>query len=217
MRVHLSKRLLKIVDGSHDWFDIGGRLRVVITDDVEKGLQELPAEVQRQFNFTTTPSQSVDYRSEPIVYTPDRFEFSFDIENLGRLARETLIHLAPLSAGIWEDTHGIKIAELWLGGRGELLDDRDTDKLKAATRQVRTLPVYGKSFVFGKILPALARDAGPAGVRHVGGIVLERVGPDDSVDYLVTDRPDQEEDGLVRRASRIIDSLTLTVMVSDYE
>ena len=141
-----------------------------ITAEIESRLKELPRNVMRIFNFFTTKEETIDYVSDPIVYMPDEFTFFFDLESLGRLAREVLIDMLPMEASIWE-SRDVPIAELWVGGQEEQLDKDERAILKKATREVWALPVRGKVFVLDEAsLGSHAQKLGaPDAINEAGG------------------------------------------------
>ena len=212
MRVYQTRPLLQIVEGTDDTLFVRGRLGQEITAEIESRLKELPREVVTQFNFDTSADETIDYASTPIVYMPDEFTFSIDVEHVGRLAREVLIQVLPMDASIWETKH-VPIAELWVGGRDELLTKDERARLKKAMREVWALPVHGKVFVLDEAsLRSHVHQVGtPDAIRAAEGIVHKQVSPD--CDYYVTDRQEAAEVALREGAKRIVDTLTLGVMV----
>ncbi|MDR7494085.1 MAG: hypothetical protein QN190_07930 [Armatimonadota bacterium] len=143
---------------------------------------------------------------------PDEFTFFLDVESLGRLAREVLIDMLPLYASTWE-TKDVPIAELWIGGRDELLTKDERAQLKKAMREVWALPVRGKVFVVDEAsLRSHAQRLGtPDAIRDAGGIVHKEVSPE--CDYFVTDRQEAGEAALRAGAKQVVNTLTLSVLV----
>ncbi len=212
MRVYQTRPLLRIVEGTDDSLDVRGRLGQEITAEIESRLKELPKEVVTQFNFDTSADETIDYASTPIVYMPDEFACHIDVEHLGRLAREVLIRMLPKDAASWQAEH-VPIAELWVGGQDELLTKDERTRLKKAMREVWALPVRSKVFVLDEAsLRSHAQLLGtPDAIRGAGGIVHKEVPPE--CDYFVTDRQEAAEAALRAGAKRIVDTLTLGVMV----
>lgn len=213
MRVYYTRSLLGVVAGTEDTLYLSGRLAVEITPEIEQALQELPKDIQTEFNTFATPAgQTIDYYSEPIVYMPDEFAFHMDIESLDRLAREMLIRMMPLYGDGWQTKHE-PIAELWIGGHGEVLTKDERAKLKEAMCEVWALPVHGKVFALDEssIADPLQRGAAPDAIREAGGIVHEKVSP--ACDYYVTDRSEAAESARAAGAKQIIDTLVLKLMV----
>jgi hypothetical protein len=212
MRVYYTRPLLRVIEGSEESLHVRGRLEEEITSEIEAQLKELPKEVARQFNFDSTADETIDYASDPIVYMPDEFTFFLDIESLGRLAREMLIWVLPLSVSAWE-SGCVPIAQLWVGGRDELLRRDEQTSLKTATRAVWTLPVRGKVFVFdhASLRSPLRQTGLRDAIGNAGGIVEPTVSP--GCDYYVSDRKEAADAALQQGAKRVLDTLTLVVMV----
>lgn len=89
--MYFTRPLLRVVEGSDDDLWVKGHLDVKITPAVEGWINEFPKKVIVMFNYFSTRNEQLDYASESIVYMPDEFGFHFDVEHLGRLAREFLI------------------------------------------------------------------------------------------------------------------------------
>jgi hypothetical protein len=213
MRVYYTRALLGVVAGTEDSLYLSGRLAVEITPEIEQVLQALPKDTQTEFNtFATAAGQTIDYHSEPIVYMPDEFVFHMDIESLDRLAREMLIRMMPLYVRGWQTKYE-SIAELWIGGPGEVLTKDERAKLKEATRKVWALPVQGKVFVLdeGSIADPLQRAGTPDAIREAGGILHEMASP--ACDYFVTDRMEVAEAAREAGAKQTISTLVLTLMI----
>lgn len=217
MRVYYTRPLLRIVEGTDDTLFVRGRLGREITAGIESRLKEFPREVVTQFNtFATTESETLDYASDPIVYMPDEFVFNIDVEHLGPLAREMLIRMLPLYAATGEPPDA-PIAELWIGGDGEVLSKDDRALLRKAMREAWSLPVRGKVFVVDEasLRNPFSRAGTRDAIREAGGIVHERVSP--GCDYYVTDRPDAREAALREGAKQVVDTLTLAVMIGSQD
>jgi NAD-dependent DNA ligase len=211
MRIHYTKACARVVEGNEDSLSVSGRLSQSVTPEIDQQLKELPREVMRMFNLANAPEgQTIDYASDPIVYMPDKFSFVVDVESLGRLARESLLQMIPLDAATWE-TKYVPIADLYVGGEGELLDQRDQDDLKRAIREAQSKPVRGKVFVFSGSLPAQERRLAEHATRTAGGLVDAEV--TDSCDYYVTDRENEIAAAQRAGARSAIDSLTHKVML----
>lgn len=212
MRVYYTRSLLRVVEGTEDWLYVHGRLAAEITSEIEQNLKNFPKDIQAQFTFDASERQIVDYSSEPIVYMPDEFAFHLDIEHLDRLARETLIRMIPLDAALWQSRYSSPIAELWIGGRDEVLTKEERDRLKEVTLEVWALPVRGKVFVLDEhsLRTPLQRAAVPEAIREAGGIVHEQVSA--ACDYYVTDRPEAAEAALQAGAKRVIDTIIQMLM-----
>jgi hypothetical protein len=212
MRVFHSRTLLAVVEGAEDYLHIAGRLAQEISGDVEAGLKELPREITRRFNTSeATPQQTIDYASDPIIYMPDEFKFHLDVESLDRLARELLIWILPLDIAVWE-AKCKPVAELWIGGDGEVLTREEREILNKGMKEVWTLPVRGKVFVLGNDINERWRRAGIAdSVRRAGGVVQNDVTP--LCDYFVTNDSKLAESARKAGAKRVIDTIVQQVLL----
>ncbi len=211
MRVFHARALLQVVEGREDYLNVTGRLAEEISSQIEVELSELPKEITRRFNvFTATPEQTIDYSSAPIIYMPDEFKFHLDVESLDRLARELLIRVLPLDMAVWE-ARCKPIAELWIGGDGEVLTRDERDLLTRATKEVWVLPVRGKVFVLGEdIKEVWLRAATADSIQHAGGVMQNEVSP--SCDYFVTNDPEQAESARKAGAKQVIDTIIQQVL-----
>jgi hypothetical protein len=66
------------MEGRDDTLVVTGRLVVEITTAIEARIGELPEYVTNQFNYFSTPDETVDWSSRPIIYMPDEFNFALD-------------------------------------------------------------------------------------------------------------------------------------------
>jgi hypothetical protein len=211
MRVHLSKSLLRVLDGTMDTLNVYGHVEGEVTPEVEVGLQKIPQQITTSFNYFAPVQEGIDYVSPPMIYMPDEFALFISVEHLGRLAREVLIDTLPLKALAWE----VHVAQLWIGGQGEVLSKDERGSLKRAMREVWALPVQRKVFVLDDTsLRDLARQLGTRdAIREAGGVVHEQISP--ACDYYVTDRPEAAELAREQGATQVIDTLTAAVMLGD--
>lgn len=214
MRVYYTRPLLRIVEGLDDTLAVKCRMGIEITPTLEAWIGEFPRNVAVEFSYNTIPDETIDYASEPLIYMPDEFSFHLDIGNLGRLARELLVSVLPLDASVWQSKHDVRIAELWLGGQSDVLTRDERAQLEQAMRQVRSMPTQRKIFVIdmASLSDHAARLGTPDAIREVGGVVHEEVSS--ACDYYITNRPEAAEAARKAGVKQVIDTLTLSVMVS---
>ena len=170
------------------------------------------------FNYFSTLNEQLDYASAPIVYMPDEFDFYFDVEHLGRLAREFLIAHLPMEAQIWQTGPSMPagrspLTDLWLGGQDELLTKSERTRLQEAMREAWALPIRGKIFVLDdeSLNGPAQRTGARSALREAGGILHPEVSP--VCDYYVTDRRDIAAAAQRAGAKQVINRLTLLVMI----
>jgi hypothetical protein len=211
MRVVYTDQLLRIVGGLEDTLVLIGRLGDGVRSDTDHELKDLPQIITTTFNaHAAIPRQTIDYSSDVVIHMPDEFEFRIDVENLGRLARETLVRMIPYAAELWGERYQ-PIAELLMGGRNKALGRDEREELRRATLEVWSMPVKGKVFVLGQdISNPSDRIAATAAIRDAGGIVTDQVFP--TCDYFVTDRPDLGRAAKAAGAKLVIDTLIERVM-----
>lgn len=210
MRVHFAKALIQVVTADAPMLSIRARVADEIQPRVETGIKHMPVDIQRQYNSDMAlRSQTIDWVSEPIIYMPDEFAFDLDVESLGRLSREYLLELIPLYVRNWQIEY-IEVADLWLGGKGEILDRDARSILSAETLKIRKMPVQGKSFVLGRDIEQTKRWSFEAAIKEAGGITREEL---NSADYFVTDDPKFALEAERGSVARIIDPLALVVIL----
>lgn len=211
MRVYLTGSLLRVIESLDNTLDIGGRLTLHGSVDIESRLKDFASTIMGQFNFFANEGETIDYVSRPIAYMPDEFTMSLDVERLGRLARELLIAMVPLYVGTWE-TREISVSELWLGGKDLLLSNDERAQLRKTMREVWAMPIRGKTFVLDRgSFRSHARWVGTLdAIREAKGIIQEHQSGE--CDYYVTDH-DEAVQGSRGSAKHVVDTLTLSVML----
>lgn len=207
MRVFLSRNLLRVVDGQEDTIKVAGRLGAEITSGIDESLAELPAQVLRAYDLELAPGRSVDYVSKPVVQMPDEFDYFVDVESLDRLERETVIRMVPQGTRVWQAKH-VPVRDLWVGGRGEVLDRKQREVLLQVTNELWKLPLDGRRFLFGEDIRGMRRRAFTGAILQAGGTVVRS--PESNLDYFVTDTSDVVNGS---SSARVLSTFVLSILL----